>query len=276
MPEPPPPRPPKKGPQPSSAYITTSTVLDALSAVAFADHIDLTLSAAVTVNFTRSLLYGEGEATRENTDRCVEAAKTALRNACTKAGIPCAYLMVLENPPTGGRGLHAHIQLHVPRDISARNHLLMELEAQLHRAFQWRWVQSASGKDDYRPMYIDALPHGPIKALETASYTLKGADPTIAERLRVRHGIWDTQITKPKESRRQDGRGIVWRRAGLQGTIHGRRLHLSRLLGKAARRNANYIDRAVIEDLSYSASPRKAQLVAAMRQRWIDAKPFGR
>jgi len=207
-------------PKGHGAFITESQALNLLRARDFAQASGMPLNAAFVVSMVGCRFYHAGEATPASTSLCRKQALTVIRTVAAERGFPLAFTYTLENPPTGGYGLHANFLMHLPADQHAQ--LLELLQGRFEQVFAW-----APRDGSFKPFY--STPHvlTDNDTVRISIYNLKGIDPQVATYARP-------DFTGAKN----------------QGTIHGKRVGCSQNIDRGARRNAQHRDTATRDDLN--------------------------
>lgn len=202
-----------------STAISTENALNLLNGFAFAEARRTPLNAAFTIAFVGSRFYPQGSGTQEVTAKCRGRLLLLLREFATANGFEATFVYGLENPPTGGPGLHAHVLLHLPPD--RHSVLLKVLERKLQDTFRWGPRAGsfvALRMAQHRVDYVDAF--------RSTHYFLKGIDPGA------------TAYSRP------GGEG-----PSPQGRIHGKRVGCSQNIDQAARQRAGHADAMTVDDL---------------------------
>jgi hypothetical protein len=251
------PSPPRPGPPttpPSSGGRTTPNgkrgrlASTALTASEFFDHADAfhfaaaqgtPLNTDLTICAQGSPVYGEGRSNKANTKRFTAAIESALEHVASRFGLTPAYTIVLENPPCGGPGLHAHVGLGGPTDDADHALFRQSLASTFQRRFRW----SSKREGPYAPLKIEPARLGATNAHRASTYHRKGCDDATAHAMLSTPKPWGAHLD-PILRERFDPKAL----RAPQGTIHGPRIIVAPSIDREARWRAGYADTCTLAD----------------------------
>lgn len=199
--------------------ISAENALNLLNGFAFAEARRTPMNAAFTIAFVGSRFYPQGAGTKDVTAECRRRLLLLLGDFATANGFEATFVYGLENPPTGGTGLHAHVLMHLPQH--QHRPLLAALESKLRGTFRWGPRAGSFEELLIQPHRVDYA-----DAFRSTHYFLKGIDPGVTT------------------YRRTNGEG-----PSPQGRIHGKRIGCSQNIDQAARQRAGHADAMTVDDL---------------------------
>lgn len=188
----------------SSPKLTRSQVKDVIAASDFADSQNLPLNLALHIHWFYTA-YAQADRRK-----AVASLLESQRHWLQHRGVPFLDILVRENPGISSLGEHAHQLIHVPKLLQAD--FLAYVRTLLRRG---RRHQSQS--------LHSRIPFNDGKL----AYLCKGATPS----------GWQLILERCKNEYERQKFSKLIALKGDQGTIWGKRLFISRALGKKARRN---------------------------------------
>lgn len=228
----------KRGLLPSTA-LTASEFLDHANAFHFAAAHGMPLNTNLTICAQGGRFIPQGRTTQATTKKFTAAIEGTLEYVATRFGLTLACTIVLENPPCGGPGLHAHVLAHGPTNDADHALFRQSLASAFQRRFRWDSARLAP----YAPIKIEPARLDATNAHRASTYHRKGCDDATAHAM----------LTTPKP--RTPGLDPILRDyfdpKGLrapQGTIHGPRAVTAPSINREARRQAGYADACTLAD----------------------------
>ncbi len=159
----------------ASAYSSSDSLIELFRRRDYATHLGYPLNTHLTLLFA----WHDQYATLSTLD-LVEGFTDKLNSFFRGRGIPCAWILKLFNNRAGGRGLHAHMMLHLPEAGYAGH--AKALEAGLAVCFRKKLVARAQRYNLHRKR-MSAIEC--YHALKTRKTTLNGAAVIAADRARI-------------------------------------------------------------------------------------------
>ncbi|MFC0407449.1 hypothetical protein [Roseomonas elaeocarpi] len=224
-----------------SRHLLRTQAIELRNSFLFAQKLGKPLNTFVTVDLVGAKGWSTDLPSRDQAGKIAESFRKAIKDWCARHGLTPAFIYVLENPPSGGPGIHMHLLMHLPEGpewLSLRN----SLERCLQMAGGWSFSTSSSApvagaalpKSRRTPLELGGSPLSVADQLIKLRYLSKGISPrevVVVDGVRKTLNQLAGDSIDPHVTLRPQGDVFTTKRAG--GTSS---------LGKTSRRKAGWVE----------------------------------